>query len=161
MVTGDVGRTRIGATSAQKRIQKRTQMRQASEMSRDKSREKIMEMRRRYKAKVDRNERTMDTIKQCNERNLNPTAVSLIPSREYTKKIRKNTTKLSTIPLRPRYSRANSARPRIYGNRFEAVERGDIKLNQDAEKVSAKESVKESMKGEISDSAKEPEKIKA
>jgi len=148
MVIGNVGRTRIGATSAQKRIQKRAEMRQTSEMCRDKSRQKIMEMRRRYKAKVERNERTMETIKQCNERNLNPTAVSLMPTREYAKKLRQNSTKHSTIPLKPRYSRANTARPRIYGNRFEAVERGDIKLNQDVEYAPAKEPTKEPMKVE-------------
>lgn len=142
MVTGDVGRTRIGATSAQKRIQRRAQMRQKSEMSRDKSRQKIMEMRRRFKVKVARNEREMDTRKRCEERNLNPTAVSLMPSREATKKSRQNSTKLSTIPLKPRYSRANSARPRIYGNRFEAVERGELKLNQDTEGASIKEPMK-------------------
>lgn len=150
MATGNVGRTRIGATSAQKRIQKRAEMRQTSEMCRDKSRQKIMEMRRRYKETIQRNEGTMDTIKQCSERNLNPTAISLMPSREYAKKIRKNSTKLSTIPLRPRYSRANSVRPRIYGTRFEAVERGDIKLNQDVERVSVKEPEKEPIKIEAS-----------
>ena len=146
MVGDNIGRSRVGATSAQKRIQKRAQIRQNNEMSRDKSREKIMEMRRRYKGKVNRNEKNMDAIKRCNERNLNPTAVSLMPSREYAKKIRQNTTKLSTIPLRPRYSRANSARPRIYGRRFDAVERGELKLNQDVECASAKESTKEPVK---------------
>lgn len=95
-------------------------IRRKMELWRDKARLKLLGMRERIKANVKRNERKMDVRKAEWEKNLNPVAVSTMPSREYAKSLR-NPDNLSTVPLKPKYSGALTTGKRIYGKRFDKL----------------------------------------
>lgn len=91
------------------------------ELSRDRSRQKLLAMRQGLKLKVKGNESKMKRRKRELRKSSNPTFVPLMPSREYAKMIR-NSANWSSVPLKPKYSRTDP-RPRIYGKRFEILER--------------------------------------
>lgn len=97
-------------------------MRTRAEFSRDRSRMKLIEQRNRYKFRLVQNEKKMEAIKQGRERNLNPTAVETMPSYKYAKSLR-NPANLSTLPIRPKYSNAQTTRLRIYGKRFDLIDK--------------------------------------
>ena len=101
--------------------QVRRKVTRGAELARDRARTRLWEMRRRYKLKVAGNEAEMDRRKRERLKSLNPTFVSLIPSREYARKIR-NPVNWSSMPSKPKYSRV-APKPRIYGKRFEVWEK--------------------------------------
>lgn len=116
-----IGAQTIGAEERRPKIKER--MRRKSEQSRDRSRRKILELRRRYKIKVERNEQKMSKRKQHREK-LGPTCVSLMHSRETEKQ--KRSAIGSLVPPKPKFSQAKTHAARIFGKRFELVEKGEI-----------------------------------
>ncbi len=144
-----IGRMPIGRKQAQGRERKALirKMRKKVEISTDKSRRKLLEARGRYEIKVRQNEEKMLLRKEGRERSLNPTAVSLMPSRKFAKLVR-NPANWSAIPNKPKYSGAENARMRIYGKRFEWIERGMpmIEAKEKAASKTAEEKSKASPK---------------
>ena len=120
MVEG-VGRLPLGHKAVRRprrAKQARTRVTRQAELARDHARIRLWEMGRRYKLKVAGNEAEMDRRRRERLKSLNPTFVPLMPSRKYAKMIR-NPVNWSSVPLKPRYSRA-APKLRIYGKRFEA-----------------------------------------
>ncbi|MDP2926066.1 MAG: hypothetical protein Q8N99_06850, partial [Nanoarchaeota archaeon] len=81
-----------------------------------KARINIIEQRRRYKAKVERNERQMAEKKESWEKSLNPSAFSLMSKSRNRLRVTH-----STMPLRPMYSKVKP-KERIYGNKWKKLE---------------------------------------
>lgn len=119
-----IGRMPVGGKSKTGKPRKEIirKMRLQAELSRDRSRLKLLEQRRRYKHKAEQNEKKMEVIKEGREGFLNPTAVETMPSYKYAKSLR-NPANLSMIPAKPKYSNAETFMPRIYGRRFELVDK--------------------------------------
>ncbi|MDP3026378.1 MAG: hypothetical protein Q8N63_01625, partial [Nanoarchaeota archaeon] len=67
-----------GVTGGRKRKSIKAKVTKKMEQWRDKARINIIEQRRRYKAKVERNERQMAEKKESWEKSLNPSAFSLM-----------------------------------------------------------------------------------
>jgi|SRR3989338_8081189 len=108
-----VGRSKLGGRK-RKSIKAKTIKR--IEQWRDKARINLLEQRRRYKTKVERNERQMAEKKEAWEKSLNPSAFSLMPN----SRNRLRATH-STMPPRPRYSKVKP-KERIYGNKWKKLE---------------------------------------
>ncbi len=118
-MTGEIGMKKIGADSEDRRPMIIDRIKRRAEQNRDKSRRKILELRRRYKLKVERNEAKMrKRIK--NREKLGPTCVSLMPSRQKQKQIRSAIGSL--VPAKPKLSRAKTHAPRLYGRKLELAE---------------------------------------
>ncbi len=115
-----VGTKRIGADMDDRRALIKKRIRSRAERSMQKSRQKILELRRRYKLKVERNEEKMKKRKEHREK-LGPTCVSLMPSRKKEKQRRSAIGSL--VPPKPKFSQARTHAPRIYGKRFELLEK--------------------------------------
>lgn len=129
-----IGRISFGRGSmetGEKRKNIIQRVRKKAEQSRDDSRKKLLEARRRYKIKIAKNEAKMELRKKDREKNLNPVAVSLMPSRKYAKSLR-NPVNWSDVPNKPKHSGAITTRKRIYGKRFDWME-------QEAEEKKKKE----------------------
>jgi len=118
-MTDEIGRKKIGADSVDRSTMVRDRIKRRAEQNRDKSRRKILELRRRYKMKVARNEEKM-ARRKSNREKLGPTCVSLMQPREKEKQ--KRSAIGSLVPERPKLSRAKTHAPRIYGKRFELLE---------------------------------------
>lgn len=135
------------------------QVMKQAELSRDRSRIKLWQMRQRIKLKVIRSEEEMKRRKTGSRKSLNPTFVSLMPSRKSAKMIR-NPANWSSIPPKPKYSGVDQ-RPRVYGNRrFEIWEMelsGKSRKMPRKYKAAAKEMAKsvEELRKEIAKRAKE------
>lgn len=123
-----VGAKRIGADTEDRRTMIRDRIKRRAEQSRDRSRGKIMELRRRYKIKVARNEEKMEKRKSHREK-LGPTCVSLMRPRVNEKQIRSAIG--SFVPAKPKFSRAKTHAPRIFGPKFRLLEKGKIPLNEE------------------------------
>lgn len=143
----EIGMMPLGAKKKSGKARKtiRKKMRARLERNRDKSRQKLYQQRRRFKQKVERNEKSMELAKEGRERNMNPTAVETIPPRSYAKKIR-NPSNLSTLPLKPKYSNAETSRMRIYAKRFDLVDKNPKLLTAEAGAKRKKETKKEEAK---------------
>ncbi|MFH1695202.1 MAG: hypothetical protein ABH850_02105 [Candidatus Micrarchaeota archaeon] len=115
-----VGTKRIGADSEDKRKLVIERIRRRAKQSTEKSRRKILELRGRYKLKVERNEEKMRKRKE-NRVKLGPTCVSLMNSREKEKQRRSAIGSL--VPEKPKFSQAKEHAPRIYGKRFELIKK--------------------------------------
>lgn len=118
-MVGLIGTKRIGADTEDRRSMIKERIRKRAEDKMKKSRQKILELRKRYKHLVERNEQKMGRRKQNREK-LGPTCVSLMPSRQKEKQ--KRSAVGSLIPERPKFSQAREHAPRIYGKRFAQVE---------------------------------------
>lgn len=114
----EIGRKKVGTDSADKRDRIKDRIRRRAEQSLAKSRRKILELRRRYKLKVERNEEKMAKRKTHGEK-LGPTCVSLMQPREKEKQ--KRSAIGSLVPEKPKFSQATSHAPRIYGKKFELL----------------------------------------
>lgn len=95
-------------------------VRRKMEQWRDNARRKLLEMRRRYKSKVEQNEALMRAKKLNKEKSLNPSVVAFMPSKKFAKML-KGTAKWSGVPAKPKYSRLKP-RKRIYGKRWKLLE---------------------------------------
>ena len=115
----EIGRKKVGADSADRRDRIKERIRRRAEQSMEKSRRNILDLRRRYKIKVERNEEKMAKRKTHGEK-LGPTCVSLMHSREKEKQ--KRSAIGSLVPEKPKFSQAKTHAPRIYGKRFELLE---------------------------------------
>lgn len=115
-----IGTKTIGVDSEDRRAMIKKRIRLRSEQSRDRSRRKLMELRGRYKLKVERNEEKMSKRKKNREK-LGPTCVSLMPSRKKEKQRRSAIG--SFVPAKPKFSQARTHAPRIYGKIFELLEK--------------------------------------
>ncbi len=113
-----IGRMPVGrsAMGGRKRKSIKAKVKRKMEQWRDKARINIIEQRRRYKAKVERNERQMAEKKEAWEKSLNPSAFSLMPKSRDKLRITH-----STMPPRPRYSKVKP-KERIYGNKWKKLE---------------------------------------
>ena len=113
-----IGKMPVGrsAMSGRKRKSVKAKTIKRIEQWRDKARTNILEQRRRYKAKVERNEKQMAEKKEGWEKSLNPSAFSLIPKSRDRIRVTH-----STMPLRPRYSKVKP-KERIYGNKWKKME---------------------------------------
>ena len=113
-----IGRMSMGrsAMGGRKRKSIKAKVIRKMEQWRDKARVNIIEQRRRYKAKVERNERQMAEKKEAWEKSLNPSAFSLMPKSRNRLRVTH-----STMPLRPRYSKVKP-KERIYGNKWKKLE---------------------------------------
>jgi len=113
-----IGRMSMGrsAMGGRKRKSVKDKTIKRIERWRDKARINILEQRRRYKAKIKRNERQMAEKKESWEKSLNPSAFSLMPKSKNRLRITH-----STMPLRPRYSKVKP-KERIYGNKWRKLE---------------------------------------
>lgn len=87
----------------------------------DRARGKLLDSREKLKMKEKANEEELKRRKSREAKNLNPIAVSTMPSREYAKSLR-NPANLSTVPKKPKYSLIKPGE-RIYGKRFELEEK--------------------------------------
>lgn len=119
-----IGRRQIGTTAPPRpRRGKRTVVKvtRGAEMARDRGRLRLWEMRQRYKVRVRRGEQEMERRKSERRKSLNPSFLSLLPSRKYAIQLR-NPANWSAAPRKPRYSHVKP-RERIYGKRFEIWER--------------------------------------
>lgn len=83
---------------------------------RDGARRSLLEARRRYKLKVERNKRIMKERKNAREKNNNPTFAPIEATIA-----RKPYLMFSTVPPKPRYSSVPPA-PRLYGIRLERLD---------------------------------------
>ncbi len=115
-----VGTKRIGADTEDRRAMIKERIKKRAEQSRDRSRRKILELRKRYETKVERNEEKMQKRKEHREK-LGPTCVSLMPSRKKEKQ--KRSAIGSLVPEKPKFSQARTHAPRIYGKRFGLLEK--------------------------------------
>ena len=97
-----IGKMPVGrsAMSGRKRKSVKAKTIKRIEQWRDKARTNILEQRRRYKAKVERNEKQMAEKKEGWEKSLNPSAFSLMSKSRNRCRITH-----STVPPRPRYSK--------------------------------------------------------
>ncbi len=111
---------RIGGKSRKIIVAK---VRQKMEQWRDNARRKLLEARRRYKSKVQRNEALMHAKQLDREKNLNPSVVAFMPSKKFSKIFRNPTSKWSSVSAKPKYSRVKP-RKRIYGKRWKLLEEG-------------------------------------
>jgi len=113
-----IGRMSVGrsAMGGRKRKSIKAKVKRRMEQWRDKARINIIEQRRRYKAKVERNERQMAEKKEAWEKSLNPSAFSLMSKFRDRYRVTH-----STMPLRPRYSKVKP-KERIYGNKWKKLE---------------------------------------
>ena len=113
-----IGKMSIGrsAMGGRKRKSIKAKTIRKMEQWRDKARINIIEQRRRYKAKVERNERQMAEKKESWEKSLNPSAFSLMSKSRNRLRVTH-----STIPLRPMYSKVKP-KERIYGNKWKKLE---------------------------------------
>ncbi len=118
-MAGLIGTKRIGADMEDKRSMVLDRIRRRTEEKLRKSRQKILELRKRYKHIVRRNEEKMEK-RQKHRVKLGPTCVSLMPSRRKAKQIRSAVG--SQIPAIPKFSQAITHARRIYGRRFAEVE---------------------------------------
>lgn len=121
----NVGRMLIGRLGRDEKNTRLNAVRKA-ELHRDEARNKLMAIRMRFKRKVEKNERKTDSRKKKHAtKNLNPSVVSFMPSRESARRTRNAVATWSSVPAKPKYSRVTPRR-RIYGKkRFEAVEAGN------------------------------------
>ena len=119
----EIGRKRMGTNSADRRDIIKDRIRRRAEQNMTKARRKILELRRRYKIKVERNEEKMAKRKNYGEK-LGPTCVSLMQPREKEKQ--KRSAIGSLVPEKPKFSQAISHAPRIYGKRFELLKTNKI-----------------------------------
>jgi len=127
-----VGRSKMGGRK-RKSVKAKTIKR--IEQWRDKARINIIEQRRRYKAKVERNERQTAEKKESWEKSLNPSAFSLMPkSRDRIRATH------STIPSRPRYSKVKP-KERIYGDRWKKLEEPTPRYSKVKPKISVKKKI--------------------
>ncbi|MFH1239907.1 MAG: hypothetical protein V1672_01715 [Candidatus Diapherotrites archaeon] len=115
----EIGRWKVGADSVDRRDVIKDRIRRRAEQNLEKSRRKILELRRRYKIKVKRNEEKMKKRKKYGEK-LGPTCVSLMDSREKAKQ--KRSAIGSLVPEKPKFSQAKGRPERIYGKKFELRE---------------------------------------
>jgi len=113
-----IGKMPVGRNTMTGRKRKDIKRKTTKKMEqwRDKARINIIEQRRRYKAKVERNERQMAEKKEAWEKSLNPSAFSLM-----SKSRNKLRLTHSTMPPRPRYSKVKP-KERIYGNKWKKLE---------------------------------------
>ena len=113
-----IGKMPVGRNTMTGRKRKDIKRKTTKKMEqwRDKARINIIEQRRRYKAKVERNERQMVEKKEAWEKSLNPSAFSLM-----SKSRNKLRLTHSTMPPRPRYSKVKP-KERIYGNKWKKLE---------------------------------------
>ena len=122
---GNIGRKSFGMMRVGMRKKPRKiinlEMRRRIERWRDIARMKLMYMRQRYAERVQKNEMSMARKKEDRDKNLNPIAVSLMPSHQYAKSLR-NPANWSSVPPKPKYSGAITTRKRIYGKRFELID---------------------------------------
>lgn len=121
-----IGRMSMGrsAMGGRKRKSIKAKVTRKMEQWRDKARINIIQQRRRYKAKVERNERQMAEKKESWEKSLNPNAFSLMSKSRNRLRVTH-----STMPLRPRYSKVKP-KERIYGNKWEKLEERWDQLKQ-------------------------------
>ena len=121
-----IGRMSMGrsAMGGRKRKSIKAKAIRKMEQWRDKARINIIEQRRRYKAKVERNERQMAEKKESWEKSLNPSAFSLMSKSRNRLRVTH-----STMPLRPRYSKVKP-KERIYGNKWRKLEGKCYRLKQ-------------------------------
>jgi len=115
-----IGRRQIGTIAPPRpRRGKRTiiKVTRGAELARDRARLRLWEMRQRYKLRVRRGEQEMERRKRERRKSLNPSFLSLMPSRKYAKQLR-NPANWSAAPKKPKYSYVKP-RERIYGKRFE------------------------------------------
>lgn len=121
-----IGRMPIGrgVTGGRKRKSVKAKTIKRIEQWRDKARINIIEQRRRYKAKVERNEGQMTEKKEAWEKSLNPSAFSLMSKSRDRVRITH-----STMPPRPKYSRIKP-KERIYGNKWKKLEEKCGQLKQ-------------------------------
>lgn len=117
-----LGREPFGRMGGRSRKNIIAKVRRKMEQWRDNARRKLLEARRRYKFKVERNEASMRRKKLDREKNLNPSVVALMPSQKYAKKIR-NPSNWSSVSAKPKYSKVKP-RKRIYGKRWKLLEEG-------------------------------------
>lgn len=108
-----VGRSKLGGRN---RKSIKAKVTRKMEQWRDKARINIIEQRRRYKAKIERNERQTAEKKEAWEKSLNPSAFSLMPKSRNRLQVTH-----STISPRPRYSKVKP-KERIYGNKWKKIE---------------------------------------
>jgi len=129
-----IGKMSIGRSvmSGRKRKDIKRKTTQKMEQWRDKARINIIEQRRRYKAKVERNERQTAEKKESWEKSLNPSAFSLMP-----KSRNRISVTHSTMPLRPRYSKVKP-KERIYGDRWKKLEEPRPRYSKVKPKISVK-----------------------
>ena len=102
-----------GARLKQTNFKKRSRM----EHWRDAARRNLLETRRRYKDKVEKNRAIMKERKSVREKSNNPTFAPL--------KItvaRRQCTAVSLVPAKPKYSKVQPA-PRLYGMRLERLDK--------------------------------------
>jgi len=132
-----IGKMPVGrsAMTGRKRKDIKRKTTQKMEQWRDKARINIIEQRRRYKAKVERNERQTAEKKESWEKSLNPSAFSLMP-----KSRNRISVTHSTMPLRPRYSKVKP-KERIYGDRWKKLEEPRPRYSKVKPKISVKKKI--------------------
>ena len=120
-----IGRFPVGRSAMVGRKRKNFLQRtiQKMELWRDKARINLFQQRRRYKQKIETNRALMKAKKAGRLPNLNPSsALSRLYDDGLIPKARKFGITHSTVPAKPKYSIVKPA-PRIYGNRWKALER--------------------------------------
>ena len=119
-----IGRSAVGRRSRVGKRRRNFLVRtiQKMEQWRDSARMNLLQQRRRYKVKVEKNRALMRAKKEGSLPNLNP---SSFPSKLEVgfkpKSVHRFEATHSTVPLRPKYSIVKPAE-RIYGNKWKALE---------------------------------------
>lgn len=102
---------------------KREQIVKKALATRDRARSKLLAVRVKLRRILEQNERKTKLNKTGNMKSLNPTLVSLMPSRKSHAGKNVSTT-WSAVPQKPRYSSVQPKK-RLYGRRFEAIDAGN------------------------------------
>ena len=122
-----IGRFSVGKSAMVGRKRKNYLLKaiRKAEIWRDSARMNLFQQRRRYKQKIEANQALMRAKKAGRLPNLNPS--SYLENLGFQpKSVHRYEVTHSTVPAKPKYSIVKPAK-RIYGNRWEKLEKGALK----------------------------------